>query len=93
MAPYSVVAGVPAREIRKRFSDDIIEQLLELRWWEYGPDILLGLNQDINIAVKELRKKIFAVKENWHPDIIEFSHENQEIYRVIENKKELLYKL
>ena len=93
VAPYSVVAGVPAREIRKRFSDDIIEQLLELRWWEYGPDILLGLNQDINIAVKELRKKIFAVKENWHPDIIEFSHENQEIYRVIENKKELLYKL
>ena len=54
---------------------------------------MLGLNQDINIAVKELRKKIFAVKENWHPDIIEFSHENQEIYRVIENKKELLYKL
>jgi acetyltransferase-like isoleucine patch superfamily enzyme len=32
--PYSIVGGVPARLIRKRFSDDIITRLLALRWWE-----------------------------------------------------------
>ena len=33
--PYSVVAGVPAREIRKRFSQETIEKLLKLSWWDW----------------------------------------------------------
>lgn len=40
VAPYSVVAGVPAREIRKRFSVDIIEQLLSLKWWNKSTEWL-----------------------------------------------------
>lgn len=35
VAPYSVVAGVPAREVKKRFAPDLIEKLLELQWWNY----------------------------------------------------------
>lgn len=31
--PYSIVGGMPARLIRKRFSDDDIEWLLKLKWW------------------------------------------------------------
>lgn len=31
--PYSIVGGVPAREIRKRFAPDVIERLRELQWW------------------------------------------------------------
>jgi acetyltransferase-like isoleucine patch superfamily enzyme len=31
--PYSVVAGNPARTIRKRFDDKTIKALLELKWW------------------------------------------------------------
>ena len=31
--PYTVVGGVPAKVIRKRFSDDIINRLLEIKWW------------------------------------------------------------
>ncbi len=34
--PYAVVAGVPARTIRKRFSDDVIERLLVSHWWDYN---------------------------------------------------------
>lgn len=34
VAPYSIVAGQPARTIRKRFSDIIIEKLLITEWWE-----------------------------------------------------------
>jgi acetyltransferase-like isoleucine patch superfamily enzyme len=33
--PYAIVGGVPAREIRRRFSDEQIEGLLALRWWEW----------------------------------------------------------
>lgn len=32
--PYSIVAGVPARVIKKRFSSDLIKILMDLKWWE-----------------------------------------------------------
>ena len=35
VAPYSIVGGVPAREIGKRFPPDVIERLLALRWWDW----------------------------------------------------------
>ncbi len=34
VAPYAIVAGVPARELRKRFPDPVIERLLTLKWWD-----------------------------------------------------------
>lgn len=34
--PYAIVGGVPAKIIRYRFSDEEIEKLQELRWWEKG---------------------------------------------------------
>jgi acetyltransferase-like isoleucine patch superfamily enzyme len=37
VAPYTIVGGNPAKMIRKRFSDDIIDLLLQLKWWEW-PD-------------------------------------------------------
>ncbi len=36
--PYTIVAGVPARPVRKRFSDDEIHFLEELRWWDKGEE-------------------------------------------------------
>ena len=33
--PYTIVGGVPARPIRRRFSDSEIDQLLELNWWDW----------------------------------------------------------
>ena len=38
--PYSIVGGVPAKEIRKRFSTDIIARLQELQWWNWDADII-----------------------------------------------------
>ncbi|MCC8088790.1 MAG: CatB-related O-acetyltransferase [Rikenellaceae bacterium] len=34
IAPYTIVGGVPAREIRKRFDEETIETLLRLKWWD-----------------------------------------------------------
>ena len=33
--PYTVVGGVPAKPIKKRFSDKIISQLIEMKWWDW----------------------------------------------------------
>jgi virginiamycin A acetyltransferase len=33
--PYTIVGGVPARKIRRRFSDNVIARLLELKWWDW----------------------------------------------------------
>ena len=33
--PYSIVGGIPAKEIKKRFSKDKIEKLLEMKWWDW----------------------------------------------------------
>ena len=48
--PYTIVGGVPAKEIRKRFSEDVIAKLIDLQWWNWDdekvqknlPDIIKG---------------------------------------------------
>jgi len=32
--PYTIVAGNPAKVIRKRFDNELIELMLELKWWD-----------------------------------------------------------
>lgn len=34
--PYSIVGGNPAKLIKKRFSDEMIELLLKLQWWNWN---------------------------------------------------------
>ncbi|SRR6056297_422557 len=34
--PYSIVGGNPAKEIKKRFSKEVITKLLELQWWNWN---------------------------------------------------------
>lgn len=36
--PYTIVGGVPAKVIRKRFSDDVISALLKTKWWDWPAD-------------------------------------------------------
>ncbi len=38
--PYTVVGGVPARPIRKRFDDATIERLETLRWWDWDEETI-----------------------------------------------------
>ncbi|PZU84835.1 MAG: antibiotic acetyltransferase [Chryseobacterium sp.] len=33
--PYAIVGGTPARVLKYRFSDDIIQKLLEIEWWNW----------------------------------------------------------
>ena len=36
--PYTIVGGTPAKEIRKRFDAEVIQQLLILKWWNWSSD-------------------------------------------------------
>ena len=36
--PYTIVGGVPAKPIRKRFDDDTIAALEKLRWWDWDEE-------------------------------------------------------
>ncbi|MFA9424205.1 MAG: CatB-related O-acetyltransferase [Sedimentibacter sp.] len=36
--PYTIVGGVPAKEIRKRFSEEVIEKLIKLQWWNWDDE-------------------------------------------------------
>jgi acetyltransferase-like isoleucine patch superfamily enzyme len=59
VAPYTVVGGVPAREISRRFDDETVAELLELAWWRFSPNQLDGMAfDDVSTAVKELRRRI-----------------------------------
>ena len=33
--PYTIVGGSPARVLKKRFSDDIVDKLLKMKWWNW----------------------------------------------------------
>ncbi len=36
--PYAVVGGNPATELRRRFSDEQVDALLRIRWWEWSDE-------------------------------------------------------
>lgn len=38
--PYAIVVGNPAREIGRRFSDEQVEALLRIRWWDWPTELV-----------------------------------------------------
>lgn len=54
--PYTIVAGVPAKTIKKRFSDSIIKEIEALKWWDLPEEALQ--------KVKPLFFKDFQNKES-----------------------------
>ena len=53
--PYSIVGGVPAKEIRKRLKPDIIEKLQYLQWWKWSENkIRNAISADtVSLSVSE----------------------------------------
>ena len=75
--PYAIVGGIPARIIRYRFSHDVIDELMKIKWWNYNyvdlpdnrkcDDIDYFINQ-MNMMIssgeiKEHTYKIFNLSE------------------------------
>lgn len=57
--PYSIVGGNPAKLIKKRFDDDVILLLEELKWWDWPVEKITN-NLDIltNNNIDDLRRLI-----------------------------------
>lgn len=41
---YAIVAGSPARIVRQRFDDKLVEALLKSQWWRFSPQQLSGID-------------------------------------------------
>lgn len=53
VAPYAIVVGVPAKEIKRRFNDDVIGALLEIKWWDWSHDKIKDRIQDFHLPIEE----------------------------------------
>lgn len=62
--PYTIVAGVPAKPLKKRFSSEIIELLLKSKWWTL-PSNTIKSNFDLfnSVPTVEIAKKILMLSE------------------------------
>jgi virginiamycin A acetyltransferase len=66
--PYSIVGGSPARVLKMRFSEDIIEILQKIQWWNYDLDELIPYQnifrkdklslEDVKLLQVELRNNL-----------------------------------
>lgn len=53
--PYTIVGGMPARPIRKRFSEETIHDLLEIKWWDWPKEkIAAKINAIQSGCIEEL---------------------------------------
>ncbi len=43
---YEIAVGVPAKPIRKRFTDNVIEKLLAIAWWDWDHETIKARFQD-----------------------------------------------
>lgn len=75
--PYTIVAGTPARPIKKRFSDRLIERLIKLCWWDYNPAVLEGLDiSDPENCIDELEDRILEWGGVYCPPLVMFNINN-----------------
>ena len=57
--PYTIVGGNPAREIKKRFSPEIIERLLKLQWWNWDIEKITKNVQNLtDLDIDKLEKNV-----------------------------------
>jgi len=58
--PYTIVGGVPAKKIRKRFDDSVIEILQEVKWWDWDIEKISENLQAIRSADIKRLKEVFT---------------------------------
>jgi phosphonate metabolism protein (transferase hexapeptide repeat family) len=47
VAPYTIVVGVPAKPIRQRFENHVVQALLEIAWWNWPHEMLKSRFDDL----------------------------------------------
>ena len=64
--PYSVFGGNPARFLKKRFDDELIEILLTFKWWNLEGEALVNIlpllcDPDLEKVKAELKKLLGSI--------------------------------
>lgn len=61
--PYTVAGGNPAKPIKKRFDEELIELLLKLQWWDFEPEKLFAFmpilcDDDLEMVRQNLKQTL-----------------------------------
>ena len=61
--PYTIMVGNPARELRRRFDDELIDLLLRFRWWDRSIEEINALipiltNSDLEAVRAKLKARL-----------------------------------
>lgn len=76
--PYAIVAGNPARIVKYRFSEEIIEKLQMISWWNWAPEVIAERYEDFAGAIEEFTNKYYEdAKKKFEAVLQEESPVNQ----------------
>lgn len=93
--PYSIVGGIPAKKIKMRFNEKIIEQMLKIQWWNYDPIIFNHLNYVSNIedTIKNIEMRIEQGAKLLKNDKYLISPKERKVYHILpdEERKIVIY--
>lgn len=91
--PYSIVAGCPAKVIKMRFEDTIIEKLQAIRWWDYEPTLFRGINYTNHISevIKFLEERIGKGVKKLDTDRYLISAKDKKVYYLLGSEKIVIY--
>jgi acetyltransferase-like isoleucine patch superfamily enzyme len=68
--PYSVVAGCPAKEIRKRYDSETIEKLLKLKWWDWS---LKKIKENLDLLLSDRIDEFIAKNTDKSQEMIDLA--------------------
>jgi hypothetical protein len=57
--PYTIVVGVPAKPIKKRFAEDTIRKLEEIKWWDWSYEVIKARLADFQLPINEFTDKYY----------------------------------
>lgn len=58
---YAIIAGVPGKIIRYRYSQDIIEKLVKIKWWDFPYGVL---RENVNLFNRKVDNQILNELES-----------------------------
>lgn len=68
VAPYEIVGGTPSRHLKWRFPPEVIARLLSVKWWDYGPAILVDADwTNVQDTLAILEARVEGGAQPWSP--------------------------
>ena len=84
--PYAVAAGNPARVVKMRFSDEIIADLLESKWWDYDLNYFYA-KTGIKIPISDVKGFLSFLKD--YKELLEKHKMNEQLQKATCDGKSL----